>query len=516
LNPDRDVAERLIGRGDSESPLGTTQGGAAPHLTKIGVRRIGAGWETRPAALAGVRGPRIALQRDGLFRHSLLAADLLTFLLAALVLDQFSPRALVLTWASLVGLLGLFFVCKVIGLYDRDEVLLHKTTLDEAPKLFLISTLGVLGIWLAGETIFKGGNLDRSEVLLLWALLAILLPLTRGIARAFALRLGPPERCLFVGDPEAGETIESKLGDHHGLKAELVAQIDPANIAAWSTDAHHGPRLSEIRHLATSLNVQRAIIAPDSLEPQRMLSLVSSLDSVGVRVSVLPRMLEVVGSTVEFDDLHGVTVMGVRRCALTRSSLFVKRSFDVVVASLGMLAVSPLMILIAIAIKLDSRGPVFFRQCRVGRHGQHFGLFKFRTMVPDADQLKDSLRDRNEARSGLFKIADDPRVTRVGKRLRRSAFDELPQLLNVIRGEMSLVGPRPLVVDEDENVKGWYRRRLELMPGMTGPWQILGPARVPLQEMGAMDYLYVSNWSLWSDIKILLRTVPHVVGRRGL
>jgi lipopolysaccharide/colanic/teichoic acid biosynthesis glycosyltransferase len=233
-------------------------------------------------------------------------------------------------------------------------------------------------------------------------------------------------------------------------------------------------------------------------------------------VSVLPRLLEVVGSSVEFDDLHGVTVMGVRRFDLTRSSSVVKRAFDLAGASLGLLAVSPILLGLAVAIKLDSRGPVFFRQLRVGRHGKRFYVYKFRTMVPDAEALKDSLRDRNEAREGLFKIADDPRVTRVGSLLRKSALDELPQLINIIRGEMSLVGPRPLVVDEDERVEGWHRRRLELMPGMTGHWQILGPASVPLREMAAIDYLYVANWSLWTDIKILLRTVPHVIGRRGL
>ena len=160
---------------------------------------------------------------------------------------------------------------------------------------------------------------------------------------------------------------------------------------------------------------------------------------------------------MEFDDLHGVTLMGIKRFALTRSSTIVKRAFDVVGAFLGLLAVAPTMIAIGFAIKLDSRGPVFFKQRRVGRRGEHFNVYKFRTMVADADALKDSLRDRNEAQEGLFKIADDPRVTRIGRFLRKSALDELPQLLNIVRGEMSLVGPRPLVLDEDQHVKGWYR-----------------------------------------------------------
>ncbi len=488
----------------------------APSPPGIEFRRLDRAPSDATAGLDPDQGRRLSLRRDQLFRHSLLAADMAAFVAALLVLDGFSSRSLRLTLLSVVCLLALFVVIKVIGLYDRDEALLHKTTLDEAPKLLQVATLGVLCVWLVGGFLYAGGNLDRSEVLWLWLMLVVFLVVARVAARAVALRFSPAERCLFVGDHDAATTIGSKLADHHGLKAELVAHIDPADVHAWSANGLSAPRLSEIRDLAGSLDVQRAIIAPDSLEPQRMLDLVSTLDAVGVKVSVLPRLLEVVGSSVEFDDLHGVTVMGVRRFALTRSSIAVKRAFDLTVAVLGLLALAPLVIAIAIAIKLDSRGPVFFRQCRVGRHGKHFGLFKFRTMIPGADEMKDALRDRNEAQVGLFKIADDPRVTRVGKFLRESALDELPQLLNIVRGEMSLVGPRPLVVDEDENVRGWYRRRLELMPGMTGPWQILGPARVPLQEMGAMDYLYVANWSLWGDVKILLRTVPHVLGRRGL
>jgi len=171
---------------------------------------------------------------------------------------------------------------------------------------------------------------------------------------------------------------------------------------------------------------------------------------------------------------------------------------------------------VAVAIKLTSPGPVFFRQPRIGRDGRSFQIFKFRSMVQDADAGKDALRESNEAGSGLFKIADDPRITSVGRFIRRTSVDELSQLLNVLKGDMSLVGPRPLVPDEDDRIDGWHRTRLELDPGMTGFWQVSGSARIPLPEMVKIDYLYGANWSLWLDIKILLRTVPYVLSRRGL
>jgi exopolysaccharide biosynthesis polyprenyl glycosylphosphotransferase len=468
--------------------------------------------------VAGSRldGGRTGLRRDQLFRRSLLLADLFAFVVAVTLLAEVAGRSLRITWVGIAGLLAVFLAAKVIGLYDRDESLLHKTTLDEAPRLFQVATLGALCAWLAGGFIVGGGTLNRPEALLLWVMLFVLLVVARGSARAVALALAPSERCLFIGDRAAAGTMRSKLADNHGLKAELVGAIDPAEAPAWSADGASAARLGEIRRLARSLDVQRAVVAPDSFEPEKMLDLVCTLEAIGVKVSVLPRLLEVVGSSVEFDDLHGVMVMGIKRFSLTRSSTAVKRAFDLVGATVGLVALAPVMATIALAIRLDSRGPVFFKQCRVGRHGRHFYVYKFRTMVRDAEALKESLRDRNEAKDGLFKIAADPRITRVGKLLRKTSLDELPQLINVVRGEMSLVGPRPLVVDEDQHVRGWYRRRLELMPGITGPWQILGPARVPLREMGAMDYLYVANWSLWGDVKILLRTVGHVLARRGL
>jgi lipopolysaccharide/colanic/teichoic acid biosynthesis glycosyltransferase len=237
---------------------------------------------------------------------------------------------------------------------------------------------------------------------------------------------------------------------------------------------------------------------------------------MGRRISLVPEVLDVVGTAVVFDDLHGMTLLGVRRFGLTRSSRVVKRSFDIAGAGLGVLVLAPLLGMIAIAIKLDSPGPVLFRQTRIGRRGEKFDICKFRTMVTDAEQRKHELRAANEAEGGLFKIADDPRVTRVGRLLRKTSLDELPQLFNVLAGSMSLVGPRPLVVDEDRQIQGYDRRRLHLTPGMTGPWQVLGSTRVPLPEMVKIDYLYVAGWSMWTDAKILLRTALHMAARKGM
>jgi exopolysaccharide biosynthesis polyprenyl glycosylphosphotransferase len=488
------VDQSVVGP-DSQRGLGRRLGGLGPIL------------ETR--------GPAASMRRDALFRRMLLAADMLAIIAAFALAIELSGGRLHLARICLAGLPLIVLGSKLFGLYDRDEAVIRKTTLDEVPKLFQVATLCALVAWLA-ESPLGYGRLTRDDVLFLWIALAVLLVVGRCAARALALRVAPVERCLFIGNATSEETIRSRMANHGGVRAEIVAHIDLDEIAPWSTDAFSHDKLQEIRELAGALDVHRAIVAPSSGEGAETLDLVRTLKAVGIRVSVVPRLLQVVGSSVEFDDLHGVTLMGVRRFDLTRSSEMVKRAFDLIGASLGLLMLSPLMIAIAIAIKLDSKGPLFFRQQRVGRDEKHFGLFKFRTMVPNAEQLKHTLTDRNEAQEGLFKIADDPRVTRVGKILRKTALDELPQLFNVIRGEMSLVGPRPLIVDEDRRIEGWHRRRLALHPGMTGHWQILGPACVSLREMVAIDYLYVANWSLWTDVKILLRTVPYVLCRRGL
>jgi exopolysaccharide biosynthesis polyprenyl glycosylphosphotransferase len=473
-------------------------------------------------------------RRDAIYRRALAFADLASAAIAVLIgvpilgHDALNPIALLALPLVLV-------VGKLTGLYDRDEHLIRKTTLDEVPTLFWVATLYALLIFLAGDLIVDGG-FGRDQAVGVWALLFASMVTIRALARNVARRLSGEERCLILGDAETANWIMRRFREAPGLKARVIGRAPLALVlgrndasGANGVNGHNGaspascvngrnggPRDDDLERLLTAERVERAIISPRGGISDDLLNTTRTLKRMGLRVSVLPRLPEVVGSSVELDDVDGITLLAMRRFGLTRSSGAVKRAFDFVGAGLILLALAPLLTAIAVAIKVDSRGPVLFRQRRMGRHGVPFEMLKFRTMVDGAEAQKAALVARNEAAGGLFKIKDDPRVTRVGNRLRQISLDELPQLLNVLRGEMSLVGPRPLVLDEDDRIEGWRRSRLELPPGMTGPWQVFGSARIPLNEMVKIDYLYGANWSLWLDVKTLLRTVPFVLGRRGL
>jgi exopolysaccharide biosynthesis polyprenyl glycosylphosphotransferase len=460
----------------------------------------------RPAIFEAPEPPAVR-ERDRLYRRGLVLADALAAALALFVgITVVGEDALRPAAALFVPLAVL--VSKVIGLYDRDELLLHKTTLDDVPALLQLTTAYTLLAWLLSPLLIDG-SLSREQAVGLWGLLVVASLCGRSVARGLARRAAPVERCLLVGDAATGDRLQSQLEHGQGLRAEIVDRValEPA------LDGVHSQH--RIERIVRERDIHRVIVVPNTIESDSVLDAIRLAKGLGVKISLLPRVFEVVGSSIEFDDVGGMTVLGLRRFGLTRSSWFLKRTMDWVGASLALVLSAPVFLLIALAIKLESRGPVLFRQTRVGRDGRRFQMLKFRTMVDGADRMKAALRDRNET-SGLFKIADDPRVTRVGRLLRRTSLDELPQLLNVLRGEMSLVGPRPLVVDEDDKVGGWHRRRLHLMPGMTGHWQILGSARIPLHEMVKIDYLYVANWSLWGDVKILLRTIPYLVSRGGM
>ena len=237
-----------------------------------------------------------------------------------------------------------------------------------------------------------------------------------------------------------------------------------------------------------------------------------------MQVDIVPRMFEVLGTSAELHAIEGIPLVGLAPPHLSNSSRLLKRCFDVIGATFGLVVLSPLLVAAAIAIKVDSRGPVFFRQVRMGEDERTFRIFKFRTMVVDAETRKAEVAHLNMHRGDdprMFKVPADPRVTRVGAFLRRSRIDELPQLINVLRGEMSLVGPRPLILDEDRYVERWARRRLSLRPGITGLWQVLGASDIPFEEMTKLDYLYVTNWSLGEDVRLILRTIPSLARGRA-
>jgi exopolysaccharide biosynthesis polyprenyl glycosylphosphotransferase len=460
----------------------------------------------RPDKLHGVENANGAvLRREALRRRLLATGDLLGAALAMLFVltatGSGNPGLAALAGTPLVVLLF-----KVAGLYDRDQLRLVHSTLDEAPALLQLTGLFTLAVTIVAPSLVAG-SLASSQIAALWLVSFLFIMGGRTLARWLSGKASPAERCLVVGEPELADRFRDKLASSSS-RAAVIATLPLQNdeFDDWNT--------SENLHLMVrDLRVDRIIIAPTTTDSHGVAELIRIAKAAGVRVSVLPRMFEVVGSAVEFDDVDGLTMLGVRSFGLSRSSQALKRTFDLVATALGLLAVAPILAVVAVAIRLDSKGPILFRQVRVGRDGRPFHIFKFRSMVVDAEEQKDRLREFNEVGEGMFKLASDPRVTRVGNLLRRTSLDEMPQLFNVLRGEMSLVGPRPLVTDEDAQVIGLDRSRLHLTPGMTGPWQVLG-SRVPMREMVAIDYLYVANWSLWADLKLLLRTVRHVL-RRG-
>jgi exopolysaccharide biosynthesis polyprenyl glycosylphosphotransferase len=474
------------------------------------VRRSGERFRRRPLRsraaspiLLEVPLPHAVRRRDATFRRWLLGADVVAALIALALAEL--PTGL--TGPGLP--LGLVLVASVplvfmaMGLYQRDELVISTNTLDEAPVLFQGATLATVAAYLVESVLATdalGAQLIAATLVALFAAAMLL----RAAARFIARRTTAPEHCLLVGGADVARRLQAKLASSPTINARLVGRLE----LGGNLDARELGRAIR-RH-----DVHRVVVAGEAAAPERVHDVIQAAKSLGVKVSVLPRMFEVVGSAVAFDYLGGITMLGVRRFGLSRRQRAVKRLFDLAGSLVLVVALAPVMAAFALAVRLTSPGPVFFRQTRVGRDGRHFRVYKFRSMVADAEQRKAGLRSRNEA-DGLFKIDGDPRITRVGRLLRRTSLDELPQLFNVLRGEMSIVGPRPLVVDEDDRIEGYYRRRLHLTPGMTGHWQVLGSARIPLREMVSIDYLYVANWSLWDDVKILLRTIPVVIGRRG-
>jgi len=442
--------------------------------------------------------------RERLYRRLLAVSDAVAALVAVWV-------AMVLV-AGVQLRLGVLLVvplvvlaAKVQGLYDRDELVIHKSTLDEFPRLVNLATMFTLLTWIARHYV-TNGNPHTLILVCLWVALIATLTVMRSLARLTAGALSPVERCLLLGSDTTEERIAAKLAGHNHVA--LVGRIPIEQVA---DDAN------ALQAAAVHYKAHRVLIdLSDDTHTEDAMDIVRDAMMSGLAISLVPSALSAVGSSVAFDDLAGLPILGVPRFGLSRSSRIIKRAFDLVGATLLVLPTLLLFPLIAIWIKLDTPGPILFRQTRVGRDGRHFTMLKLRSMTSDAEQLKPTLQHHNQAGDHLFKINGDPRITRSGRFLRKTSLDELPQLINVLRGEMSLVGPRPLILDEDQHITGHDRHRLHLTPGMTGRWQVLGSARIPLTEMVKIDYLYVANWSLWADLKILLQTIRIVAKRRGI
>ena len=456
--------------------------------------------------------------RDFALRRALLVADLLGVTLAlALALLIAGRRGAPLADALwILPTLPLWaFVFRAYGLYRRPVRRFEPTHLDDAGSLLHAVVIGTLGLWLAYR-LAPSQRLDFEEVVIFGLLALPLVASLRVALRLVNVRLKGPERVFAIAPPHDVLTLGRKLRRHPEYEMELVGAVTEGSADGEGSGLSLAAELDAVEDLVGSGQVDHVIarLDADYLPQQKLVDLMRACHREGVRFGCFPG---VHGLLVPGVELNHIEAMGVLTChppVLSPTSAIAKRALDLVLAAGLLVVLSPLLALAALAVALDSRGGVLYRQTRVGKDGRRFELFKFRTMVPGADTMDDELMERSLDPDWLV-MEGDPRVTRVGRFLRRNSIDELPQLWNVLRGEMSMVGPRPLSERDDGAVRGWRRHRLDLVPGITGYWQVLGRNDIPFSEMLEVDYAYVAGWSMWHDLKLLVRTIPVVLRRRG-
>lgn len=451
----------------------------------------------------------------------IVACDIAVLALAAALAGAFDRRAgtaaggVAAWWAATVGAALLAFTFE--RLYERDRQQISVSMLDEARDFG--STLSFLCfVELLLFHLLDVQPVTTTTLGIFWIGALVGLPAARGLFRhAVVPLLNTPQNTLVIGAGRVGQIMALKLRKHPEYNLRLVGFLDndPHPLDPGLDDMPVLGREDELVDAIRRYGVSRVILAFSKRSPDSVLELIREAGLREVTLSIIPRYFEIMTGSAGIADVDGIPVIELPAARLSRLARATKRAFDLVLTVPGLVALSPLFLVIAAAVKIESRGPVFFRQPRRGREGEIFRIVKFRTMVDGAENLRDGLLDENECSGPLFKIREDPRVNRVGRLLRRTSLDELPQLWNVVRGHMSLVGPRPFVVYEDDRIDGWARRRLDLTPGITGPWQVLGRNEIGFDEMIRLDYLYVTNWSLWWDIKLLARTVPVVLRLGG-
>ena len=396
--------------------------------------------------------------------------------------------------------------------------------LDEVARIITATAAGIM--LMMAVTFFLQPS-PFSRLLIFWALLFIVLfisfaRLLRRWTLSMLYRRGiGVDRALVVGAGETGRSVIRTLLARPDLGFAVMGYLDDGR----GEDAGLGriPRLGDYteleKYLTTYAPLHTVFIALPGTMQAQLLKLLQVCQQKEARALVIPDLLQLSLNRVEFSNMAGVPVLGVRDMAafghISRSGRILKRMLDLGIITLFSIPTVLVMAFLALAIKLDSPGPVFYASPRVGRDGRLFKMYKFRSMVADADERKESLRELNEADGPLFKIRDDPRQTRTGRLLRRLSLDELPQVYNVLLGQMSLVGPRPPLPEEVALYKPWHHQRLAVVGGMTGLWQVSGRSDLSFDELCLLDIYYIENWTPGLDVRILLQTIPHLLSRKG-
>ncbi|HEX3279402.1 MAG TPA: sugar transferase [Thermoleophilaceae bacterium] len=417
---------------------------------------------------------------------------------------------------GLVMLPAWIVLAKFEGLYDADSPRIWHLTTDEAPAIFHWVTLSVaLSLFfiraLPNETIMVQSALGFYLAALGSAFVL------RSAARAIWRRYVPPERALVLGHGKLADTVSRKLAlePGHHLSVLEYAGLDRSESNGNGNGRSEQLQLEELSRedlefLLEETGVERVVLALPELDEATLARVVSSCRATGAKLSVMPPMRAMLGTAVHLNHIAEMPVIEYGTWGTSPSTMAMKRTVDIVLSAIGVVVLAPLMIVIAIAVRLSSRGPALFRQVRAGRDGKPFKILKFRTMCHDAEERIGEVISPDELDEPMFKLREDPRVTKVGRYLRRTSLDELPQLINVLKGDMSLVGPRPEELWLVERYGETQRFRLEMRPGLTGPMQVHGRGELNFQERLAVEREYVENYNIRKDLKILLRTVSTI------
>jgi exopolysaccharide biosynthesis polyprenyl glycosylphosphotransferase len=357
---------------------------------------------------------------------------------------------------------------------------------------------------------FDFTDVGVSEIIAMCLVVLIIVPSSRLASfSVFGRRaLAGTVPVIVVGTGKVAQTMAGHLRANSYVK--FVGFVDDKPL---SDDDVIGT-LGDLPELCRAHSVSRVVVCFSKTHPEHLTDILKGL-SGQVGVSIVPRYYELITSRSHIEDFSGQTMLDFPTSSMSAGARFLKRAFDIVMSSLILLILTPLIALVAVTIRMTSSGPVFFRQVRTGRNECTFSMLKFRTMNRGAEMSRNELEQLNESDGPLFKMRNDPRVTKIGRFLRRTSLDEIPQLINVWKGDMSLVGPRPFIVSESSMFEGWARKRFEVRPGMTGLWQVSGRNELSHMELARLDYLYVASWSFWWDINILWQTPTAVFRGRG-